>query len=379
MALVKEINKTDEAFQEEMELILKHVDKLVIGDKYKYPMLVEELELPFKKGKGKQSQIKRITTYLNWDSRTGLYSGIKKGADEVKAVMKKTTNSDYYEFVRDCLISNMVENMELQPSLETYTYSKTSVLQMSEIISEGYRLSCKDKGNLIASELTGINTRAIANYKEILRKDGLAIVESTLRQMSKQSYLTLSDTIILMQYVIDEQGKRVKNSKGKYQIIYHNATHTQRVKIKEIETEILFEMYPKLERSKRLFVCSQHGEYNTFRNKVCKRLFEKYQINVDRYFEAYLISPNKSNTDYNFERLASECVLNTKMRMCDKMKGSKSKALRQSLQENSFGSSGLIDTISELNSRFIFNDEDFNEGMRQALEREEAEEVKVVA
>lgn len=366
MAVVErtEINNTDLRFQEEFDTIMKNIGKLEVGSKYKYPLMVSNLEIEFKpSGATRQAQIKRIKTYLNWESRTGLYSGLVNEGEGVEAVMKKTTSSEYYELVRDCFLLNLAELIEDNPTKEVFTLGYTRVLKMAELISEGYLAIATKEDVKIASELLDVDTNSIAVYREKLRQDGISIVRSTLNQMKKEKLIVCDEIVTFFSYLRDSEGNLIfkTNNKGEIvrDVIYTKADIKQREILMECESLVLKEMYPKVEPRYRMYIVKVNSQYDTFRHNVIVKLKE-YKIFIDGYFECYEIDLNKSDTKNNIGKILTRQALELKMKICNKMRDIKDKNYKETIRNNSFGKIKYQEKINTMNGVMVWNDSKFN-------------------
>lgn len=173
-------------FIEEFNLVQDNANKLIVGEKYSYPKLMELLKLPIKKGECRTSQIKRIQHYIQWDTKTKVYSGI---IEDAIPVLKKTNTSAYYELVKDCLLFKLQEFIEEHPNVPYLYLSYDRAIYMCDLVSEGFLLTKTFDGSEIAGALLGISGNFIRKYREQLRKDAISITNNTLKNMKKDNLI----------------------------------------------------------------------------------------------------------------------------------------------------------------------------------------------
>ena len=363
------MNNTDLKFNEEYKRVQENVKKLVIGNKYKYAELMELLELPIKRGKGKTNQINRIKEYIQWDSKTKIYNGIIKDAEPVT---KKTTSSEYYELVKDCFLTNLHEYIKRNPTKNRLNLSYNKALLMCDIVSDGYMLTNSKHGVEIASELLEIDTLSISTYREKLRSDGISILESTLNQMMKADLIYYEKGITFVKFKRDVHGHPIKilNERGALvnEATYTRATMEEMEALMECKAVILEEMLPDIKPANRMYVLKATGKYDKYYKRVLDKLSD-YGINIDNFFNGYDILLNKTNTNYNTESFLQSMDLKNKMSL--KMLETKDKYYRNILYYECFSNEAYENKINKISNVMIDNDYEFNNSLEGKLSKAE--------
>ena len=301
-------------FIEEFNLVQDNANKLIVGEKYSYPKLMELLKLPIKKGECRTSQIKRIQHYIQWDTKTKVYSGI---IEDAIPVLKKTNTSAYYELVKDCLLFKLQEFIEEHPNVPYLYLSYDRAIYMCDLVSEGFLLTKTFDGSEIAGALLGISGNFIRKYREQLRKDAISITNNTLKNMKKDNLIYYEECILFMEYERDEFNNivTVTSEEG----ILEKATHRRASIIEakalmECKSIVLKQMLPNIEPNKRIFKLKNRNKYEEYRKNVVALLKSEFGINIDSFYDGYEIALNETNTEYNTEYYLQKLSLKNKIK-----------------------------------------------------------------
>ena len=374
------MNKTNVMLVEEFNTVLDNAEKLVVGNKYKYPKLMELLELPVKKGKGKTTQVARIKEYLQWDSKTGVYTGINEDAIPV---LKKSNTSEYYELIKDCFSLELNTYIEEHKNQVSMLIGYNKLLYMCGITSSIFRLMKDSFVIEKTSKKLDVSTDAIKVYSQCLRADAKVIAENAIRNMRKEGLLEYENAVIFLIYNRNADGSIDKflNENGEYveDATFRKATDEEVDILTTVKSKVLEEMLPDVEAKNRMYTVIARNKYDEYENNVVTELKESYNINIDGFFNGFEIDlysfKGKCNDDFLFANLE------LKGKFQKKMLNSTEKAYRGTLErtvsldeEGLFGEAyeeaveaSIADVINKLNKVMIVGDEDFEKELKTSI------------
>lgn len=181
------MSNTDEMLIQEFNTIMDNAEKLIVGNKYSYPKLMEALCLPIKaKGAGRVNQVKRIKQYLNWDSKTKIYSGINEDAIPV---LKKSNTSEYYELIKDCLIYELNLYIAEHKEEESLFITQDELLFAWIIDNKNLFLAEYNCVSAIIGEILNLTTNDVKRYLKYLSHDAIPICDNALNNMKKENLI----------------------------------------------------------------------------------------------------------------------------------------------------------------------------------------------
>ena len=374
------MSNTDEMLIQEFNTVMDNASKLIVGNKYTYAKLMELLELPVKKGKGKISQVARIKEYLQWNSKTKIYSGINEDAIPV---LKKSNTSEYYELIKDCFSLELNTYIEEHKNQMSMLIGYNKLLFMCGITSSIFRLM-KDSFTIEkSSKMLDVSADAIKAYCECLRADAKVIAENAIKNMRKEGLLEYDNAVIFLIYNRNADGSINKflNENGEYieDTTFRKATDEEVEILATIKSKVLEEMLPNVAPSNRMYTVIARNKYNEYENNVVTELKESYNINIDGFFNGFEIElssfKGKCNDDFLFANLK------LKGKFQKKMLNSTEKVYRGTLErtvsldeEGLFGEAyeeaveaSIADVINKLNKVMIVGDEDFEKELKTSI------------
>lgn len=375
------MSNTDETLIQEFNDIMDNAEKLVVGEKYSYPKLMEALGLPVKaKGAGRVNQVKRIKQYLNWDSKTKIYSGVNEDAIPV---LKKSNTSEYYELIKNCLSLELNAYIEEHKNQVSMLIGYNKLLFMCGITSSIFRLMKDSFVIEKTSKKLDVPTDTIKAYSQCLRADAKVIAENAIRNMRKEGLLEYENAVIFLIYNREADGSINKflNENGEYveDTTFRKATDEEVDILTKVKSKVLENMLPDVAPSNRMYTVIARNKYDDYEKDVINELKEKYNINIDGFFNGFEIDlgsfKGKCNDDFLFANLE------LKGKFQKKMLNSTEKVYRGTLEKNVvldeeglFGEAyeeaieaSITDVINKLNKVMIVGDEDFEKELKTSI------------
>ena len=370
------MTKTSAMLVEEFNAVMDNAEKLIIGEKYSYPKLMEALGLPVKsKGSTRLKQIERLKNYLNWDSKTRIYSGIN---EEAVPLIRNNTG-DYYESLKNCFSGELNAYIEEHKNQMTLTIGYDKFLQMCGIISNTFKLTKRGFARIKASEKLGVTSESIRVYRDRLRVDAIEIAENMLKNMKKNGLVDYTNVIMFMLFERDEHGNIVKDKNKDGQLIkkatFRTASDEEVEMLSNAKNKILERMLPNVDASKRSFVIRNNSkQYKEFREGVLNYMRMKYNINIDGFFNGYELELGsfKGKCDDDFF-LAKQQVKN---KFQAKMINCKDKAYLKAIEEVEGNFADSASVIGKLNDVMILDDEEFHKELSDLLFKHDTDEHK---
>ena len=361
---------------EEFNAVMDNASKLVIGEKYSYPKLMEALGLPVKsKGSTRLKQIERLKQYLNWDSKTRVFYGINE--DAVPLIRNNT--GDYYESLKNCFSGELNAYIEEHKNQMTLTIGYDKFLQMCGIISNTFKLTKRGFARIKASEKLGVTSESIRVYRDRLRVDAIEIADNMLKNMKKNGLIDYNNIIMFMLFERDERGNIVKekNKDGQYvkKATFRTASDEEVEMLSNAKNKILERMLPNVDASKRSFVIRNNSkQYKEFREGVLNYMRMKYNINIDGFFNGYELELGsfKGKCDDDFF-LAKQQVKN---KFQVKMINCKDKAYLKAIEKEEGNFDDNASVISKLNEIMIVGNEEFHKDLSDSLFKHDTDEHK---
>ena len=278
------ISKTDETLIQEFNTVMDNASKLIVGEKYSYPKLMETLGLPVKsKGNGRMKQKERVQQYIFWDTKTKIYSGVNE--DAVPA-LKKTNTSEYYEVIKDCLIYELNLYIAEHKEQESLFITQDELLSMW-IDNKNFFLAERNCVSAIVGEILNLTTTGVKQYLKRLRYDVITICDSTLKNMKKDN---------LIQY----EKVNVEDSDNYFDtyVISLDKINTTDICNKELYLQKKKELKNKLKE--KMLVCKT----KEFLNAISKDCIDEIQINEKiNKLNAVLIDDNEEFNELLLKRL----------------------------------------------------------------------------
>ena len=361
---------------EEFNAVMDNAEKLVVGEKYSYPKLMEALGLPVKsKGSTRLKQIERLKQYLNWDSKTRVFYGINE--DAVPLIRNNT--GDYYESLKNCFSGELNAYIEEHKNQMTLTIGYDKFLQMCGIISNTFKLTKRGFARIKASEKLGVTSESIRVYRDRLRVDAIEIADNMLKNMKKNGLIDYNNIIMFMLFERDERGNIVKekNKDGQYvkKATFRTASDEEVEMLSNAKNKILERMLPNVDANKRSFVIRNNSkQYKEFREGVLNYMRMKYNINIDGFFNGYELelSSFKGKCDDDFF-LAKQQVKN---KFQVKMINCKDKAYLKAIEKEEGNFDDNASVISKLNEIMIVGNEEFHKDLSDSLFKHDTDEHK---
>ena len=369
------MSNTDEMLVQEFNTVLNNASKLIVGNKYKYADLMETLGLPVKKGKCRDSQVARIKQYLNWDSKTKIFSGI---IEDAVPVLKGNNTGDYYESLKNCFSGELNAYIEEHKNQMTLTIGYDKFLQMCGIISNTFKLTKRGFARIKTSEKLGVTTESIRVYRDRLRVDAIEIAENMLKNMKKNGLVDYANVIMFMLFERDEHGNIVKEKKDGQLIkkaTFRTASDEEVEMLSNAKNKILERMLPNVDANKRSFVIRNNSkQYKEFREGVLNYMRMKYNINIDGFFNGYELELGsfKGKCDDDFF-LAKQQVKN---KFQAKMMNCKDKAYLKAIEKEEGNFDDNASVISKLNEIMIVGNEEFHKDLSDSLFKHDTDEHK---
>ena len=374
----KELN---EEFIKEFNLVFDNAEKLVVGQKYKYADLMTILGLPIKKdGKCKTTQIKRIQSYIQWDSKTKIFDGI---IEDAIPILKKTNTSEYYDSIKDCTIFNLQQYIDKNPTQGYLYLSYDRTLFYCDIVSEGFLLTKNNKASEIASGLIGVTSDFLIRYREQFRTDAIKIVDKAFENMQSDGLLSYEKCVMFVEFQRDEFNNVIININDSECKLLKKASH-RKAEMYEVEALnkckhiVLEQMLPHVEPNKRIFVLKNTDRYKHYRENVMELMRSEFNIDIDSFYNAYEIDLTKVNmkydADYFNERSNLKLKFKAKMKKCNNVNYRKALETVMRQKEGEFGVD-IEDAIIEVN-KMIIDDSEVNEKLRVEVYTYELEKYK---
>ena len=266
------MSKTSAMLIQEFNTIMDNAEKLVVGEKYKYAKLMETLGLPVKaNGSTKINQIKRVKQYLNWDSKTKIYSGINE--DAIPA-LKKTNTSEYYEPIKDCLIYELNLYIAEHKEQESLFITQDELLSMW-IDNKNFFLAERNCVSVIVGEILNLTTNGIKEYSKRLSCDVIEICDNALNNMQKEGLIQYKKVNELNCTKDNHDEINVEDSDNYFDayVISLDKINTTNVCNKELYLQKKKELKNKLKE--KMLTCKA----KEFLNAISKDCIDEIQIN----------------------------------------------------------------------------------------------------
>jgi len=262
---------------EENILINNNKNKIKLGIPYKnYQEVCKTLQISIKSGKAKESQIKKIQSYLKYH-REGykwifemIYKIPKKIKDDRQVGNYNIFNLHIQKLILDLMAFQFKNNKKKNIFLST-----SKLMESLALVNKYYNIY-KENNILLAKNLN-IKQQNIAEFYNNTYGNLKKAIESALKQLDNKALIIWENVITIA------SDKKID---GQITEVHAIATQEEKELIIQAEKIILKEM--GYTNKKDVFL---YGQWHFFKSQVINKL--KNKININYYYKSYNITFNK--------------------------------------------------------------------------------------
>lgn len=211
------------------EIIFNNVQKIGIGEVFKYKELCDILEQPRYGGNQKKAQLKEFLRYFDFEYNTDTKKYIIKEIHEepLPPSLKMPANAIYSKHIKMILLSYLLRHKDNNPDGAIYISYQKLYLALGMINQRYIEMQRKDQRAILRNEVRvkcnfsdKVDDEAISyyikNFYDRCRSKFSSIIKTTLDSLESQNYIIHSKSYHLYKRVLNENNEVVETYYGGY-------------------------------------------------------------------------------------------------------------------------------------------------------------------